>query len=231
MYGSGSGSPEVKPHQLLLQHQAHGALLADELGPPTDHYGSLGPAPPQSPLLPSTSLLNRHISKYSFFTKQVVEIERPHQVQRKPNCTKRVITTVPEANDAQVLKAIDPPSLEEVEDLRLKRAAENEPVEGPAQIFQCELEDVPSGMLPFLPLRESLKRNMNKRRQRKLPSHPKSLSDLHALPQEFRITTSGEQFLMFDSFDDHDNDDEDDFYRIIILTSKSHLRKLSCSAT
>ncbi|XP_069676713.1 uncharacterized protein [Periplaneta americana] len=62
MYGSGSGSPEVKPHQLLLQHQAHGALLADELGPPTDHYGSLGPAPPQSPLLPSTSLLNRHIS-------------------------------------------------------------------------------------------------------------------------------------------------------------------------
>lgn len=68
MYGSGTGSPDVKPHQMLLQQQTHGSLLGDDLGPPGDHYGSLGPAPSQSPLLPSTSLLNRHISKWVQWT-------------------------------------------------------------------------------------------------------------------------------------------------------------------
>jgi hypothetical protein len=62
MYGGETESPDVKPHQMLLQDPAHGPLLGDELGP-ADHYSSLGPAPSQSPLLPSTSLLNRHISK------------------------------------------------------------------------------------------------------------------------------------------------------------------------
>ncbi|PSN37312.1 hypothetical protein C0J52_21028 [Blattella germanica] len=62
MYTGGSGSPDVKPHHQLLLQQPHGALLGDDLGPSADHYGSLDPAPSQSPLLPSTSLLNRHIS-------------------------------------------------------------------------------------------------------------------------------------------------------------------------
>lgn len=62
MYGGGTGSPDVKPHQMLLQQQAHGGLLGDEMGQPADHYNSLGPTPSQSPLLPSTSILNRHIS-------------------------------------------------------------------------------------------------------------------------------------------------------------------------
>ncbi|KAJ4444595.1 hypothetical protein ANN_06391 [Periplaneta americana] len=134
---------------------------------------------------------------------------------------------------SEILKAVDhdhPPSLEEVEALRrcirLKRAAENEPVAGPAQIIQRELERAPSGVFLFLPLRELLRRNINEGCQRKFISNPKSLSALHGLPQEFRITTSGKQFLMFDSFDD-----EDHFDRIIMLPSKSHLRKLSCSAT
>lgn len=63
MYGGETESSDVKPHQMLLQDPVHGPLLGDELGPPADHYSSLGPAPSQSPLLPSTSLLNRHISK------------------------------------------------------------------------------------------------------------------------------------------------------------------------
>jgi len=63
MYGGGTGSPDVKSHQMLLQQQTHAALLGDDLGLPADHYSSLGPTPSQSPLLPSTSLLNRHISK------------------------------------------------------------------------------------------------------------------------------------------------------------------------
>ncbi|KAJ4434842.1 hypothetical protein ANN_23413 [Periplaneta americana] len=83
--------------------------------------------------------------------------------RRKPNCTKRAITTAPDAKDVQVLKAVDhdhPPSLEEVEALRrcisLKRAAGNEPVAGPAQIIQHDLEDVPSGVCLFLPLQRLL---------------------------------------------------------------------------
>lgn len=158
--------------------------------------------------------------------------------RRKPNCTKRAISTAPNANTVHVSKAVDhdhPPSQEEVEALRrciaLKRAAENEPVAGPSQIIQRELEGVPSGVLPFLPLRESLKRNMNKRRQKKFLINPKSLADLQALPQEVRVTTTGEQFLIFDSYDDHDSDDEDDFDRIIVFSSKSHLKLLSRSAT
>ncbi|KAJ4442770.1 hypothetical protein ANN_04362 [Periplaneta americana] len=66
-------------------------------------------------------------------------------------------TTTPDANDVQILKAVDhdhPPLLEEVESLRrcirLKRSAENEPVAGLAQIIQLELEGVRSGVLPFL---------------------------------------------------------------------------------
>ncbi|KAJ4432322.1 hypothetical protein ANN_20941 [Periplaneta americana] len=180
-------------------------------------------------------------NSYLTIYKKEKRVKTPPSAQvcrRKPNCTKWAITTVLDPNDVQILKAIDhdhPPLLEQVEDLRhcieLKRAAENEPVAGPPQITQRDLESVPLGVLPFLPLRESLKRNINKRHQRKFLSNPKSLSDLHALPQEFRIITSGEQFLKFDSFDDHDNDDEDDFDQIIILSSKSHLWKLSCSAT
>ncbi|KAJ4446089.1 hypothetical protein ANN_12781 [Periplaneta americana] len=66
-------------------------------------------------------------------------------LRRKPNCMKHAITTALDANVVQVLKAVDhdhPPSLEEVEALRrcirLKRAAENEPVPGPAQIIQSD---------------------------------------------------------------------------------------------
>ncbi|KAJ4434907.1 hypothetical protein ANN_23478 [Periplaneta americana] len=64
-------------------------------------------------------------------------------------------TATPDANVVQVLKSLyhdHPPSLEEVEALRRcisrKRAAENEPVAGPAQIIQRKLEGVPSGVLP-----------------------------------------------------------------------------------
>ncbi|KAJ4432157.1 hypothetical protein ANN_20773, partial [Periplaneta americana] len=78
--------------------------------------------------------------------------------------------------------------------IRPKRAAENDPVAGPAQIIQREPEGVPSEVLPLLPLRESLRRNMNKRRQRKIPSDSKSLSDLHALAQEFRIQQAVNSF-------------------------------------
>ncbi|KAJ4436095.1 hypothetical protein ANN_18722 [Periplaneta americana] len=69
---------------------------------------------------------------------------------------KRAITTVLDDNVVQVLKAANhdhPLSLEEVEALRrcirLKRAAENESVAGPAQIIQRELEGVPSGAKPL----------------------------------------------------------------------------------
>ncbi|KAJ9582532.1 hypothetical protein L9F63_003090 [Diploptera punctata] len=57
MYVGATGGPDVKPQ--LIFHQP---LLGDDLGAPAEHYGSVDPAPSQSPLLPSTSLLNRHIS-------------------------------------------------------------------------------------------------------------------------------------------------------------------------
>ena len=75
----------------------------------------------------------------------------------------------------------------------MKRTAKNEPQAGTSQIIRRELEDVPEGVLSFLPLRESLKRTINKKRQRNFPPNPKSILDLERLPPD-------ERFLFLDTF-------------------------------
>ncbi|PSN31746.1 hypothetical protein C0J52_24469 [Blattella germanica] len=153
--------------------------------------------------------------------------------KKKPTCTKRATTTAPNGCNVQVLKSQEhehPSSHEEVDALRryvrLKRSADNEPTAAPAHIIQRELERVPSEVLPHLPLRESLKRTINRRRQQHLPANPKAIAELRAIPNEFRVTRSGESFLMYDTYDDHDSEDEDEYDRIIVYASKNHIRKL-----
>ena len=91
-------------------------------------------------------------------------------------CTKRAITTALTDPTIHILKSNDhdhPPCHEEVEAVRrcvqLKRSAASEPLVALSQIIQRELERVPSGVLTYLLIQESLKRNINKRSQCILP--------------------------------------------------------------
>ena len=55
-----------------------------------------------------------------------------------------------------------------------------------------------------------MKRTMNRLRQGDFPTNPKSLADLGEIPEAFRKTSSGKNFLLYDSYDD-DDDGEDDY--------------------
>jgi len=62
---------------------------------------------------------------------------------------------------------------------------------------------VPKDDLPYLPLRETMKRTLNKRRAQNYPSEPKSLLDAGHIPEQF--TTIGENkegLLLADTIDD-----------------------------
>jgi len=59
-----------------------------------------------------------------------------------------------------------------------KRKATEDPYAAPAQL----LRGVPKDDLPYLPLRKSMKRTLNKRRAQNYPSEPKSLLDAGHIP-------------------------------------------------
>ncbi|KAJ4425368.1 hypothetical protein ANN_27983 [Periplaneta americana] len=76
---------------------------------------------------------------------------------------------------------VHPPPHEEVDAVHrctaLNQAA-------PAQIIERELERLPSDMLQFFPLRKSLKRSINQRRQRNFSANPKSVPHLPVIPPD-----------------------------------------------
>ena len=64
---------------------------------------------------------------------------------------------------------------------------------------------------------------------------PQTLADLRELPQEFKLTTKGERFLLYDSYEDgelnDDDEDPEDDPRILIFSTRENLKNLGQSKT
>lgn len=111
--------------------------------------------------------------------------------------------------------------------MNVKRKAEEHPEEPPSRILRTELENVPSAVLSQLPERENLKKSIRGTRRKNLPDNPTSLLELGELPVDFKKTTTGDQFLIYDS--KNDDDDELDG-RIIVFATRRNLELLAASS-
>lgn len=128
---------------------------------------------------------------------------------RAKECTARAITADSDTEPLIVFKGpresphSHPPNQEEcgaeVIKSGLKRKAEENPEQPPAQIIRTALQECTAGVLNELPERENLKKMMRRHRRRDLPPNPKALSELEDLPDRYRYTLSGDRFLNYDS--------------------------------
>jgi len=125
------------------------------------------------------------------------------------------------------------PNLEEVYALKvmtdIKRKASEHPEAPPAQILRTELQQVPAGILAELPERQNIRKAITRQRVNNMPSNPRSMNELHELPNQFKQTIAGDQFLLYDSFEDIDY--QLTCGRIIIFATKENLRILMNSPT
>lgn len=163
------------------------------------------------------------------------------RMKQNKECNARAITTQSNTtNRINVVKGGDqsdhshPPSVEEAEAERiknqLKRKAEEHPEAGPAQILRTELQNVPSGVLAFLPDRENLKKSMRREKKKKLPTEPTSLEDLEQIPERFRKTLMGDLFLIYDSNED-DEAEIGEKNRVLVFSTRRNLELLMVSET
>jgi len=88
--------------------------------------------------------------------------------------------------------------------------------------LRTELQQVPAGILAELPEFQNIKKAISRQRVNNMPSNPRSMSNSHALPIQFKQTIIGEQFLLYDSFEDIDY--QLTCGRIIIFATKDSLR-------
>ncbi|XP_043461039.1 uncharacterized protein LOC122497804 [Leptopilina heterotoma] len=95
---------------------------------------------------------------------------------------------------------------------RVKRVAEEHPELLPAQIIRRELQNVPSGILSEMPERPNLRKQISRTRLRHMPSNPIRISDLEEIPEHYRQTLGGNNFLLYDSY--HDDEEEEDVTQV-----------------
>jgi len=81
----------------------------------------------------------------------------------------------------------------------LKRKAEEHPEQPPSQLLRTELQGVPDEVLSHLPSQPALVSAMQRVRRRKMPANPIKLSALGDIPEKYKKTLLGEQFLLHDS--------------------------------
>lgn len=90
------------------------------------------------------------------------------------------------------------PDPEKYLELKLKenlKEKTNQSLDTPAQIIQRCIQEVPSTSPPHMPKKDAMRKLIQRVRNKHLPSIPKSIHDI-AIPAEFTITDSGEQFLV-----------------------------------
>jgi len=111
------------------------------------------------------------------------------------------------------------PNREEVEALKItcgvKRTASQHPEAPPAQILR-RLQDVPSRVLAELNGRENMRRQIRRVRLKDMPNNPTDIDDFQEIPEAFRKTIQGKQFMLYDSY-------EDENYRFELRTNPSIL--------
>ncbi|PSN47110.1 hypothetical protein C0J52_16007 [Blattella germanica] len=99
----------------------------------------------------------------------------------------------------------------------MKRVATKHPEITPSQILRNELRSVPSGVLS-LPEREHLKRSIRRERTRNQLPDPTSIDELGEIPERYKRTQNGENFLIYDNFNE-----EEDTQRVIVFGTKTEL--------
>lgn len=155
--------------------------------------------------------------------------------RRKDQCPARATTE----NDGHTLKIIrggnldehsHAPNREEVEALRvltgIKRKASEHPDMPPVRIMQV-LQDVPNAVLAELPDRENIRKRIQRERLKEMPANPRTIQELQEIPEKFQVTSVGDAFLLYDTF----NDDNYNLQcgRIVIFSSSENLRALNKS--
>lgn len=171
---------------------------------------------------------------------------------RSGECKGRAVTTEPtEDEEVIVLRGpkdsphTHPPNREEaaadVVMEKIKRKAELHPEQPPAQLLRTELAGVPAGVLSQLPDQPALAQTVRRTRRRHLPANPTSLSALRELPDRFKKTLLGENFLLYDSgadqaIDESEQDEDsheetDKRNRVIVFGTRRNVELLCQSST
>lgn len=79
--------------------------------------------------------------------------------------------------------------------------------------------------------RENIKKSLRRERRKELPPEPQSLAELGVIPEKYRKTLAGDNFLLYDSFDEGDDegDDEGIDKRTLIFGTRRNLHILAVS--
>ena len=80
---------------------------------------------------------------------------------------------------------------------------------------------MPSGVLSQIPEREHLKRSIRRERTRNQLPDPTSIDELGEIPERYKRTQNGENFLIYDNFNE-----EEDTQRVIVFGTKKTLESI-----
>lgn len=83
-------------------------------------------------------------------------------------------------------------------------------------------------MISQLPERENIKKSIRKIRRKHLPKNPTSLEDLGELDTPHTKTSTGDNFLIYDS---HNDEDDELDGRIIVFATRRNIEVLASSST
>lgn len=172
------------------------------------------------------------------------------QKLRGKECTARAITNDPAPGEAFILikgpaesPHAHPPNVEqcraETVVQKLKRKAADHPEQPPAMMLRTELAAVPMEVLSQLPQREALSKMVRRTRRQNLPPNPKSLNELHMLPDQYQRTLQGQRFLMYDSREEYEDEDEElhadeqdeEAARVLVFATRRNIELLCESST
>lgn len=97
----------------------------------------------------------------------------------------------------------------------------------PGRILRL-FQDLPASVLAKLPDRVNSAKQVQRERLKEMPSNPQSIQELEEIPDKYKVTKVGENFLLYDSYEDEEYNLT--CCRIIIYATLDNLRKLFKSA-
>lgn len=107
-----------------------------------------------------------------------------------------------------------------------KRRAEAHPEAPPAQVIRIEYQNLPAGVLAELPERYNMTKAIQRQRLKNMPTNPRTLEDLGELPENFKKTSAGDNFLLYDS---REHNVDESIGRILIFATRENLQRLARS--
>lgn len=98
----------------------------------------------------------------------------------------------------------------------------------PSAIYQQRRQEVSVKAAPGLPSEDAMRQIIQRSRRRNLPAEPQSRGEV-TLPPSLKMTQNGQDFLLFDTFDDEDEElgAEDGKDRILAFATQRNLELLA----